>query len=195
MSSKRVSSKLSKKSCQALTLIISGLLVLSALFLLNKYVFKINENFYQASPTMMQNPTTSLQNSSPQPTLSRDYYANQILQERPCSAIDESVANINYDTMMRAEGDFENVFQTILDKNAMRCQIEQEMREQEEQSQIQEQGQNENISQEEQSQIREQGQNENKSHVLFNNGNFERLNCAMNPDNESQYLCYITPRN
>ena len=120
---------------------------------------------------------------------------NQILQERPCSAIDESVANINYDTMMRAEGDFENVFQTILDKNAMRCQIEQEMREQEEQSQIQEQGQNENISQEEQSQIREQGQNENISHVLFNNGNFERLNCAMNPDNESQYLCYITPRN
>ena len=35
--------KLSKKSCKALTLVISGLLVLCALYLLNKYVFKINE--------------------------------------------------------------------------------------------------------------------------------------------------------
>ena len=36
---------MSKKSCKALTLVISGLLVLCALYLLNKYVFKINENF------------------------------------------------------------------------------------------------------------------------------------------------------
>ena len=52
MPSKRVSSslKLSKKSCKALTLVISGLLVLCVLLLLNKYVFKLNEN-YQNTPT------------------------------------------------------------------------------------------------------------------------------------------------
>ena len=64
MPSKRTSSKLSsrlskslklsKKSCKALTLVISGLLVLCALYLLNKYVFKINENFQESQPEERQ---------------------------------------------------------------------------------------------------------------------------------------------
>ena len=48
--------KLSKKTCKILTLVLSIALVLVVLFLLNKYVFKINvtENF-QNNPTISSN--------------------------------------------------------------------------------------------------------------------------------------------
>ena len=48
--------KLSKKTCKILTLVLSVVLVLAVLFLLNKYVFKINvtENF-QNNPTISSN--------------------------------------------------------------------------------------------------------------------------------------------
>lgn len=117
MSSKNLSSKLSKslklskKSCKALTLVISGVLVLCGLFLLNKYVFKINENFQKGE--------------APMPTNNSTYYADEIYDYIPpgCgSIITEKESQRYYDDMMsQPESSRASYYDTLVAEIDDRC--------------------------------------------------------------------------